>query len=363
MSILHSLFRKNRDRKRVSYGMARTTYSVVSASWLESQWRTITRWHVLLWPLSLLFGFVVVLRRLFYRWKLLPSDAVPVPVIIVGNITVGGTGKTPAVIWIANFLRRQGYRPGIISRGYGRSNHATLVVLANSDPLDVGDEPLLLARRTGCPVVVGAARVLAAKGLLHRYPECDVLLSDDGLQHYALRRDMEIAVVDAQRYYGNRLLLPAGPLREGLGRLKSVDAVLLNGGGQPMASNQFRMQLIGEVFYNVGRPELRADVSRFRGKILYAMAGIGNPQRFFDYLRVLGLVFVAQAFPDHYVYTPADLNLPHVDAIVMTEKDAVKCTAFADPKCWALVVDADIESALKFKLLDTIRKHHGRKAA
>ncbi|HCA26798.1 MAG TPA: tetraacyldisaccharide 4'-kinase [Betaproteobacteria bacterium] len=335
----------------------------MNAPWLESQWSTITRWHVLLWPLSLLFGFAVAFRRLLYRWRIIHSDAVPVPVIVVGNITVGGTGKTPAVVWIADFLRRRGYRPGVISRGYGRRSQATLEVTENSDPLEVGDEPLLLARRTGCPIVVGADRVLAARGLLRRHPECDVLLSDDGLQHYALRRDMEIAVVDAQRYYGNRLLLPAGPLRERLGRLESVDAVLLNGDGQPTAPNQFRMRLTGEVFYNVGRPELRVGVSRFQGKAVHAMAGIGNPQRFFDDLRALGLVFTAHAFPDHYVYTPADLNLPRADAIIMTEKDAVKCAAFADPKCWALAVDADIDPALEFKLLDTIRKHHGRKAA
>ncbi|MHB1292307.1 MAG: tetraacyldisaccharide 4'-kinase, partial [Sulfuricella sp.] len=201
-----------------------------SMLWLQRQWSRLTPWHVVLLPLSILFGLVAALRRVLYRAGLLRAIRLPVPVIVVGNISVGGTGKTPLVLWLADFLRQQGYHPGIVSRGYGGGTQGVVAVDIRSDPAVVGDEPLLLARKSACPVWVGRDRVAAGNALLRAHTECDVLVSDDGLQHYRLGRDLEIVVVDGERKFGNGLLLPAGPLREGVSHLRSVDAVVVNGG-------------------------------------------------------------------------------------------------------------------------------------
>lgn len=334
--------------------------------WLQRQWFRLTPWHVVLIPLSIVFWLAVALRRSLYRMGLLRAVRLAVPVIVVGNISVGGTGKTPLVLWLAGFLRQQGLHPGIISRGYGGGAAGTLAVDAGCDPAMTGDEPLLLAKKSGCPVWVGRDRVAAGTSLLRAHPECDVLLSDDGLQHYRLGRDVEIVAVDGERKFGNGLFLPAGPLREGISRLRSVDAVVVNGGGTRLGMplrNEFGMRLEGREFYNLRNPRLRAAPGDFLGKKLHAVAGIGNPQRFFEHLRGLGLTFEAHAFADHCAYRPQDLSYADADALLMTEKDAVKCAGFADERYWALAVDAVLTPGCGEMVVQKLRDIDGRQTA
>ncbi len=322
--------------------------------WLAAHWDRITPVSSLLMPLSLVFRGAVGLRRAAYRVGLAPVHRLPVPVIVVGNVTAGGTGKTPAVLWLADFLRRRGYLPGIVSRGYGGTHAAPHCVTEASDPYAFGDEPVLLARRSGCEVWIGADRVAAARALLAEQPSCNVLISDDGLQHYRLGRDIEICVLDGTRGLGNGWMLPAGPLREPASRLAAVDAILINGSAvetdprhsalAPIpAERRFRMTLEGREFYNLLNPGNRTGAEHFRARRLHAIAGIGNPRRFFQHLTDLGLEFVAHSFPDHYPYRPDDIDYVDAEAIVMTEKDAVKCKAFADERHWVLPVDGEIE--------------------
>jgi len=283
---------------------------------------------VLLLPVAALFGLAVTLRRWFYRCGLLPSHQLPVPVLIIGNLTVGGTGKTPLVLWTAERLQAMGRRPGIILRGHGGTSAVPRLVSPDDDARLVGDEALLLAARSHCPVWAGRDRVAAARALLAAHPGCDVLIGDDGLQHYRLARDIEIAVED-ERGHGNGLLLPAGPLREPSRR--AVDATVVNsgheGGRLPGPGPAFRMQLRPAGFERLdGSPVAVASLASLR---LHAVAGIGNPQRFFDTLSSLGLQFKAHAFPDHHAYAEAELEFQDCDAVLMTEKDAVKCRRFA----------------------------------
>lgn len=320
-------------------------------AWLEQYWYRITLLHALLFPLSLVFRAAVALRRALYRAGILPVVRLPVPVVVVGNISVGGTGKTPLVLWLAGFLRDQGMQPGIVSRGYGGSSGAPQPVTAASDPAACGDEALMLAQRCDAPVWIGADRAAAAQGLLAAHPGCNVIVADDGLQHYRLARDVEIAVVDGARGLGNGMLLPAGPLREPETRLTSIDAVVVNISHSPKvglrasAPPAFAMSLRAREFYNLLNPEHRAAPEHFRNRRVHAVAGIGNPQRFFEQLQHLGLTFGAYAFPDHHAFSPADLAFDDADVIVMTEKDAVKCRLFATEKCWTLRVDAEIDPA------------------
>ncbi len=296
---------------------------------------------VALLPLSWLFRVLAALRRLLYRRGVLRQERVDVPVVVVGNITVGGSGKTPLVLWLAQYLRSRGHAPGIISRGYGGSAEVPRAVRAQDDAGVVGDEPLLLARRSGCPVWIGRQRAAAARALLAAHPECDVLISDDGLQHYALARDVEIAVMD-ERGIGNGWFLPAGPLREGPSRLRTVDALVINGerlpaglGGQP-GRTVFPCAWSARASPRCDRPEVSCGVEKLQGLRLHAVAGIGHPRRFFDHLAALGLRFEAHPFPDHHRYTAADLAFADADALLMTEKDAVKCAGLALPETWVL---------------------------
>jgi len=323
--------------------------------WLQQQWYRLGPWHVLLIPLSWLFNVVALVRRLAYQSGLLPSCRLPVPVIVVGNISVGGTGKTPLAVWLAENLRQQGFHPALISRGYGVNIHGVMSVDATSDPALVGDEPLLLARRTCCPVWVGRDRPQAALALLEAYPQCDVIISDDGLQHYRLQRDFEIVVIDGDRGVGNGRLLPAGPLRETAARLKTVDAVVVNG-GNGQYPDAFAMQLKAENFRNLQDSGRIATATDFAGQAIYAIAGIGSPARFFRQLRHLGLQFSQRAFPDHHAFSVADLQVKNAQAILMTEKDAVKCAAFAQDNWWYLPVDAVVDQALITRILDKLRK-------
>ena len=314
----------------------------MGGSFPEQHWYRMSALSLALWPASLLYRLLVALRRLAYRSGALPAVRLPVAVIVVGNIVVGGTGKTPLVLWLASRLKRCGWKPGILSRGY-RGGAAAPMAVAASSPADlVGDEPLLLARNSGCPVWVGRDRVKAASELLAAHPECNVLILDDGLQHYRLARDIEIAVEDA-RGEGNGLLLPAGPLREPASR--RVDAWIANSAPPGMHSPSFRMDLRGDAFRGVAAPHPRVAAAAFACKKLHAVAGIGNPKRFFEHLAQLGLATVNHAFPDHHAYTASDLDFGDCEALLMTEKDAVKCEAFAREHWYALQVEAELAPA------------------
>lgn len=295
-----------------------------------------------------------------YRFHLLPVERLPVPVVVVGNITVGGSGKTPLVLWLAEKLRRLGFQPGIISRGYGGKNWAQTEVMPGADPLLVGDEPVLLAKRSGCPVWIGRNRAEAARALLKAHPACNLILSDDGLQHYRLFRSVEIAVVDGERRFGNGFLLPAGPLREPVARLSSVDAVVVNGGSGKIpqrARTGFAMRLAGAEFYNLADPTQRAKQQDFVGQILHAIAGIGNPARFFEHLRSLGLVVSEHPFPDHHAFQPQELDFPGL--VLMTEKDGVKCARFAKDNYWVLAVEAEVGEDLARLVAEKVRSCNG----
>ena len=282
---------------------------------------------------------LVLARRFFYRVGLKKIAYFSVPVIVVGNITVGGTGKTPLVIWLANFFKAKGYQPGIVSRGYGgRAPSYPQLVQPQSDPREVGDEALLLLLNTVCPVVVDPLRTQAAAKLLAT-TDCNLIISDDGLQHYALHRNIEIAVVDGVRRFGNGFCLPAGPLREPPSRLTEVDFVVCNGEGK---GNEYSMKLLPGFFTQLVEPTNRVTVDHFKNRILHAVVGIGNPMRFLNLLRSLGLNIVEHIFPDHYLFKAADIDFGDNSLVIMTEKDAVKCKEFADERHWYLPVSAQL---------------------
>jgi tetraacyldisaccharide 4'-kinase len=286
----------------------------------------------------------------------------PVPVIVVGNITVGGTGKTPLVIWLVKMLSGHGYCPGVVSRGYGARSAGARSVDANSDPVRLGDEPVLLARRIRCPIWIGADRSEAALRLLEHHPEVNVIVADDGLQHYALARDVEIAVLDGQRFFGNGFFLPAGPLRESVGRLEEVDAVVINGGNGVAKHRRpiYSMTLEGQSFTNLTDPDRHEAMAYFLGRPVHALAGIGNPERFFGGLTEMGMTVVRHSFPDHYTYRQEDLP---EGTLVMTEKDAVKCAAFTHPDAWVFAVDARMQDGLERLILNKLESKHGQQTA
>lgn len=300
---------------------------------------------------------LAALRRAAYRSGFLSRERLPVPVVVVGNITVGGSGKTPLVIHLALALREQGRRPGIVSRGYRGDGEEVTEVTSASDPAKCGDEPVLLAMRSGCPVFVGRRRAAAARALLAAHPECDMLIADDGLQHYALERDFEIAVFD-RRGVMNGWCLPAGPLREPVSRLARVGALVLNECAVSPAPVRgprvFLMRLQGDRFCRLDDSETQCDAAELEGKRLHAVAGIGAPQRFFDRLRELGLGFVEHPFADHHRYCAADLAFSG-DAILTTEKDAVKLSHLSlSVPVWVLPVTAHVEPDLAGYLLETL---------
>ena len=340
-------------------------------SWLQPHLDHVTPVSGLLYPVSLAFRTSAALRLAAYRTGLAATERLPVPVVVVGNLIAGGTGKTPLVLWLAKYLRRRGFVPGIVSRGYGGAEVAPHRVTADADPAALGDEPVLLARRSGCEVWIGSDRVAAARSLLAAEPACNVLISDDGLQHYALGRDVEVCVVDAARGLGNGWLMPAGPLREPPSRLSTVDAIVVNSSGTEKpallhelaavtSDRPFHMALQGHKFQNLLNRERRAGPEQFRGRALHAIAGIGNPQRFFHHLQDLGLSFIPHPFPDHHAFSAADLAFVGADAIVMTEKDAVKCQAFAAETHWVLPVDAKVDAHFGAFVVDRIERRRAR---
>ena len=323
---------------------------------MQEIWYARTGMTQVLRPLSWLFCCVVFVRKWLYRLHIFKSVRLPVPVIVVGNLTVGGTGKTPLVVALLNQLKREGYRPGVVSRGYGgQAQSWPQQVRPDSDPVMVGDEPILISRRTGCPMAVGADRVAAARALL-KYANVDLIVSDDGLQHYALQRDIEIAVVDGVRRFGNGFCLPAGPLREPVARLERADFVVTNGSA---LENEFAMQYNGSILVSLADPSEQRKLSSFTGQAVHAIAGIGNPQTFFTSLKQAGIEIEEHEFPDHYDYTESDLTFEGEKAIIMTEKDAVKCQRFSLAGMWYLPIEAKLDHEFEMQLLKRIEASHG----
>ncbi len=312
-----------------------------------------------LWPVSLLFGTLGALRRLLYRRGLIASVKLPMPVVIVGNIFIGGTGKTPLTIWLAEALRAAGFTPGIISRGHGGAGSAPRLVTAASLAAEVGDEPLLIARRSGCPVMVGRDRPAAGRALLQQFPQVDVIISDDGLQHYALQRDVEIVLFDG-RGGGNGWLLPAGPLREPLTRTRDFTVVNGAAGAAPgLTGPMFRMQLAGTFAEQLIDPSQRAPLAGLNNRRIVAAAGIGNPGRFFATLRAAGLAFDELPLPDHHDFLDDPFAALEADIILITEKDAVKCGQIEnlkrDPRLWVVPVSAQLDAALAEQIVEKCR--------
>lgn len=322
---------------------------------------------IVLWPLSLLFHLLVLLRRALYRSGVLKSTRLPVPVIVVGNIFVGGTGKTPLVIWLAEALRRAGYVPGVVSRGYGAPHDRPISVTADSVPAIAGDEPVLIAQRAQVPVMVGRWRADAAKALLAAHPQVSVIISDDGLQHYALQRDIEIVLFDT-RGAGNGWLLPAGPLREPMARARDFTVVNADRFLSELPADTARMQLTGKVAEQlidrsqcVALQSLSMLVPAIGSPRIVAAAGIGNPERFFMMLRSAGLAFEEMPLPDHYGFQENIFAKIQADIILITEKDAVKCSRIdslkSDPRLWVVPVTAHIDDALSEKIVEKLRGH------
>lgn len=313
-------------------------------------------WFLL--PLSGLYWLITSCRRLFFRCGLLKAHRISVPVIVVGNITAGGTGKTPTVIWLARELRARGFSPGIVSRGYGgKRSGSSKRVLVDSAADEVGDEPLVLARRSDCPVAVDANRVRAATMLAD--DGVDVIIADDGLQHYGLARDCEICILDGARGLGNRKLIPAGPLRELPSRLEHVDQLLTNG---PLKvtedlsvaeQNAVPFELLAADACRLNG-SLKRPVERFSGSTVHAVAGIGNPTRFFDLLRELEIQVVEHPFVDHAALTADDLEFGDDFAVFMTEKDAVKLDRDVDDKFWYVPVELQMDPVLALPMIGQI---------
>ena len=315
-----------------------------------------------LWPLSLAFRAIVAGRRALYRMGVLRTHSIPLPVIVIGNLTVGGAGKTPVTLALAHALSERGRRVGIVSRGYGGTSVLPRAVAIGDDPRAVGDEPLLYAN-AGFPIWIGHRRAAAAQALVAANPDVDVVVADDGLQHYALARTLEIIVIDAARELGNGLVLPAGPLREPPARLKEADAIVRHvsrEAAHPAHSGHSTcMWLETKPWRNLVQPDRTPTFEEWRGGV-HAIAAIAHPERFFATLRALGIEAQCHAFADHHLFSRDDFDFAGARAILMTEKDAVKCVAFADDRFWFLPVRARLDSALVDLVLERI---HGHQAA
>lgn len=317
-------------------------------SWLEQRWyrREVAPEMWLLLPLTLLFKLLVWLRLWLFKLGVKKQHKIPAIVIVVGNISVGGNGKTPLVILLAKWLMAAGYQPGILSRGYGgkADSYPHFVTPACSAQV-IGDEPVLIRRNLTCPMIVDPVRYRGAMALVKQY-QCNVILCDDGLQHYALGRDIEIAVVDGVRRFGNGWMLPMGPLREPVKRLKKANFTVVNGG--TAQADEHQMTLQPDKLVNVKSPQQTQLLQQLKQPVI-AAAAIGNPQRFFNLLTQQGVVLKQQlGFADHHPFSPGDLPR---ETLLMTEKDAVKCQAFADENWWFLPVNAQLDDSFKQQLL------------
>jgi tetraacyldisaccharide 4'-kinase len=326
-------------------------------AWLNRRWYGPPGTCATLEPLARLYGAVVAARR-----RRAAAPALSAPVIIVGNLTVGGTGKTPLTVWLAQQASRHGLQAGVISRGYGGSAGGVRVLQRDADWREVGDEPLILARRSGCVTAVGRERTEAARTVIARGAR--VVISDDGLQHLRLTRQCSIVVADGARGFGNGRLLPAGPLREPLERLLSADALVINGACEHpslrTAAAYFprlvlRMHLVAGEAVALASGERRA-LESFRGSPVHAVAGIGHPQRFFRELGARGLDVLEHPFPDHHPLTPAELQFSDAHPVLMTEKDAVKCAHLADPRLWFVPVEAVFSETDAACLLELLKR-------
>ena len=329
---------------------------------LERLWYCRSRIAYVAAPLALVFWALYSVRRSMYRLGLLRITRLTVPVVVIGNISVGGTGKTPLTLWLVQALKDAGLEPGIVCRSYRARAAGPRAVDALGDPGLYGDEAVLLARLQTCPVWSGPDRVATARAITAAHPQLNVIVCDDGLQHYALHRDCEIAVIDAMRGFGNGMLLPAGPLREPPSRLKTVNAVVINGDGPVQGhwrpAESFVMRLDGEIFHNLLEPQRSARADAFRAKRVAAIAGIGNPERFFEHLRGLGIEFTALPFADHHPFSAKDLGRLDAEVVLMTEKDAIKCAPFADQRMWTLPVKAKVRDSLLSLVLVRIDKQN-----
>ena len=319
-------------------------------SWLNEIWyeRAAPPWWLL--PLSLTYGAVAGSRRYLYARSLRKSIRVSLPVIVVGNLSVGGTGKTPLVCWLVARLSDLGFKPGVVTRGYGGSSASVRLVVSSDDPGVVGDESILLARRSGVPVAIGRDRPAASQLLVNA--GCDVIVSDDGLQHYALARDCEIVVIDGDRLFGNGRLLPAGPLRETRARLAAADAVVVNG-GRALLDGALSMRLEAKRALSLVGGAVKP-LDEFAGRWVHAVAGIGNPQRFFNMLRARGIEVTGHPLPDHARLQASDISFADGRPVLMTEKDAVKCAPIAGPQHWYVPVTANFAGAQSDALLKIV---------
>ena len=332
-------------------------------SWLMRNWLRRGMLAYLLWPLSAIFFLLAGTRRSLYRKGFFKPARLPVPVIVVGNIFIGGTGKTPLTIALVRQLRQAGYTPAVVSRGYGSKSSGVRQVGRHADPAQVGDEPVLIANAAQCPVIVGRDRVAAARILLADHPEVDLIVLDDGLQHYALARDVEVAVFD-ERGFGNGWMLPAGPLREP--RSRKTDFTLVNAEHIPdgMPAGAMRMQLIGDTAERLANRKESKTLAMIRqeqqttGMRIVAAAGLGNPARFFGMLQAAGLIIREMPLPDHFDFLENPFKDVDADAIMITEKDAVKCERIDalrnDTRLWVIPVSAKIDDALTEHILEKL---------
>jgi tetraacyldisaccharide 4'-kinase len=332
---------------------------------LENIWYQQGKGKWFLLPFTLMYCIL----HSFQRWKLTRKRSkITIPVVIIGNISIGGTGKTPTVIYLAKLLIKAGYKPAIITRGYGgTSTKWPQEVTVLSNPKEVGDEAVLLAKRTKLPVIAGADRYLDIQYLRSRY-DCDVILSDDGLQHYPLHRDIEIILIDAERQLGNGWCIPAGPLRENTRRLKKVDFVLFNYGlaksnpqkdrfaKQYQLESLFSMNLSGKRIYSLLGKKTPRYLTELEGQTVHVVTGIGNPSRFYSGLEQLGLHLIKHSFPDHHNFTQKELHFNDDKTIIMTEKDAVKCQQFSIKNCWYLPIEAHIENEFDRLFMDKLKR-------
>ncbi|NND65536.1 MAG: tetraacyldisaccharide 4'-kinase [Gammaproteobacteria bacterium] len=318
---------------------------------------------LLLWPISILYFAVIVCRRWFYRWGILSRHKIDVPVIVVGNITVGGTGKTPLVIWLVRQLQACGWQPGVVTRGYGgEASTWPQIVTSESAANMVGDEAVLLAQATEVPVVADRQRVRGCQALIKQ--GVDIIISDDGLQHYALQRDIEWAVIDGDRLFGNKQFLPAGPLRESLDRLQLCNAVFVQGVSESIdldatkLPSTYRMSINNSEAKKLHSNETRALVD-FKTTPVHAVAGIGHPQRFFAALKTHGISVIEHAFPDHAKFDANDFHFNDEFPVLITEKDAVKLTAINNDRIW--VVNAELEVTDGAALMSALKEKLGKR--
>ena len=309
---------------------------------IEKVWYSKNIFSLLLSPLSLIYISIIYLRYTLYQLGLISITKINVPTIVIGNIVVGGTGKTPLVIWLAKYFKEKGFLPGIVSRGYGGTYLSNIeLVKPTSNPLLVGDEPVIIARNTNCPVVVAKKRAKGAKKLVEKY-NCNIILCDDGMQHYSLARDIEIAVIDGQRRFGNNYCFPAGPLREPKSRIFKADLIVSKYNARTC---EHKMDYTYKQLVSLNELSKTIPISDLHDMTVHAVAGINNPDHFFSYLRSHKLELIIHKFPDHYSYTEDDVKFNDNFSVVMTEKDAVKCLNYSSDKHWYIPISAELSKS------------------